>query len=273
MRYSWRYLRSNETLGRYPGEMNRYLGSNLLRRLGWRVLLVTGDTSVLDRWLWVKRHLRPGARTFDAGAGNGAFALGVQAMGSPVVAASFSESEMLEARERSQAVGLPVEFQVIDLRQLAAHVDGLGVFEQIICLEVIEHLLDDAGVVAGLAKTLAPGGQLLVTAPYAGHHPMYGEDRNPDPTEDGSHVRFGYTPEQLAGLLSDAGLVVAEEAFVTGVVSQTLTNIMRRLGAVLPSRLAWILTLPLRPLALLDPLVSRRCPYLSVAARAVRPVN
>lgn len=244
-----------------------------LKRLAWRFFLITGDTCVLDRWHWVAKHLRAEARTFDAGAGSGVFAFGAAAAGCEVVGASFSEAEMVEARRRARALGLSgVDFRVIDLRELADHVDVLGAFDQIFCLETIEHLTDDAGLLRTLAGMLSPGGQMIVTSPYVGHRPQLGEDIEPSPVEDGSHVRYGYTPERLESLLRDAGLQVQDQGFVSGRISQAITNVQRRLGGVVPARIAWLLTLPLRPIVLLDSVASRGHPYLCVAATAVRPL-
>src|SRR6476646_5828223 len=82
-----------------------YVGSvrdAIVRILGWRLLLVTGDPCVLDRWLWLRRHLRPGPlRTLDAGAGNGAFSMYAARLGNRVVAASFSADELEQARGRA----------------------------------------------------------------------------------------------------------------------------------------------------------------------------
>src|SRR5713226_5030967 len=71
----------------------------MLRILGWRALLIHGDPCVLDRWLWLRGHLRRGnARTFDAGAGNGGFSIYAARAGNDVVAASFSERELESVR-------------------------------------------------------------------------------------------------------------------------------------------------------------------------------
>jgi len=84
-------------------------------------------------------------------------------------------------------------------------------------------------------------------------------------------VRFGYAPEGLSQLLESAGLTVTELTFVSGKTPQRLTNWLRFLRRILPSRAAWLMTLPLRPLAVLDPFGTHDYPYLSVAARAGHP--
>ena len=246
----------------------------MLRAFGWSPLLIHGDPCVLDRWLWLRRHLRGGGlRTFDAGCGNGAFSIYAARAGNEVLAASFSPREQEDARRRAQALGVGgIDFRTIDLREIDDHRAGLGSFDQIICLETIEHLTDDEGLVSSLAAMLAPGGRLLLSTPFEGHHPLYTEERHPSPVEDGSHVRFGYSQERLREIVQGAGLTVESEAFVSGFVSQKLTDLMRWLTARLGRLPAWAIMLPLRSLVVLDAPLSRllRYPYLSVALSAVK---
>jgi len=247
----------------------------LLRVLGWRFLLVTGDPCVLDRWLWLRAHLRRGGlRTFDAGCGNGGFSIFAAKIGNQVVAASFSATEQESARRRADMLGVTgIDFRVIDLRELDDHRDALGTFDQIICLETIEHVGDDAGLVKSLAAMLKPEGQILLSTPFDGHRPLYTEELEPSPVEDGSHVRYGYSRERLRQIAAEAGLDVDGGAFISGVVSQKLTSLMRRLSARVGVLPAWVIVFPLRALVLLDAPLSRlmRYPHLSVALCAVKP--
>lgn len=246
----------------------------LLRVFGWRFLLVTGDPCVLDRWLWLRGRLRRGnMRTFDAGCGNGGFSIFAARTGNEVVAASFSPDEQQSARRRADALGVTsVDFRVIDLRELEDHRAALGMFDQIICLETIEHVTDDEGLVKSLAAMLKPGGQLLLSTPSDRHLPLHTEDPQPSPQEDGSHVRYGYSQERLCQIVDRAGLEVQDEGFVSGVVSQKLTDLMRRLTARIGLSPAWAIMLPLRTLAIFDrPLTALLgYPDLSVALRAVK---
>ncbi|HWX74799.1 MAG TPA: methyltransferase domain-containing protein, partial [Solirubrobacteraceae bacterium] len=180
----------------------------LLRALGWRSLLIHGDPCVLDRWRWLRANLRRGeVRTLDAGCGNGVFSIYAARQGNEVLAASFSASELDSARRRANLLGVDgIDFRVLDLRELEERRAELGRFDQIICLETIEHMDDDAGLVRSLADLLEPGGRLLLSTPFDGHHPLYTEELNPSATEDGSHVRYGYSPEQLRELVDGAGL-------------------------------------------------------------------
>jgi SAM-dependent methyltransferase len=247
----------------------------MLRAFGWSPLLINGDPCVLDRWLWLRRHLRVGrVRTFDAGCGNGAFSIYAAREGNDVVAASFSPREQEDARRRAGVVGImTIDFRQLDLREIEEHRASLGTFEQIICFETIEHILDDEGLVRSLVQMLAPGGQLLLTVPFDGHHPLLSEDPDPSPVEDGFHVRYGYSQERLREIAENAGLRVTDEAFVSGVVSQKLTNLMRGLIPRIGLPAAWAIMLPLRALVVLDRPLTRlmRYPHLSAALAAVKP--
>lgn len=246
----------------------------LLRVFGWRFLLVTGDPCVLDRWLWLRDHLRTGSlRTFDAGCGNGGFSIFAARVGNQVTAASFMSSEQQSARRRAEVLGVTgIDFRVIDLREIAHHRSNLGTFDQIICLETIEHVGDDEGLIKQLSAMLNPGGRILMSAPFNDHRPLYTEDAQPSPTEDGSHVRYGYSQERLRQIAADAGLDVDCESFISGIISQKLTNLMRRLSARVGLLGAWVIVLPLRAFVVLDAPLSKalRYPYLSVALCAVK---
>ncbi|HTY97811.1 MAG TPA: methyltransferase domain-containing protein [Solirubrobacteraceae bacterium] len=245
-----------------------------MRVLGWRSLLIHGDPCVLDRWLWLRSRLRPGPlRTLDAGCGNGAFSIYAARVGNEVLATSFSERELDDARRRTDLLGLRgVEFEVLDLRDVDQQGPRLGSFDQIICLETIEHLTDDQGLLTSLAGLLRPGGRVLLTTPFDGHRPLYSEERHPSPVEDGSHVRYGYSAGRLRELALSAGLEPQGVGYLSGVVSQRLTNLMRRMSLRLGRMPAWALMLPLRALVVLDRPLTRltRYPYLSIAMVAVK---
>jgi SAM-dependent methyltransferase len=223
----------------------------LIRILGWRAMMLHGDPCVVDRCVFARRYLRSGHfRTLDAGAGNGGFALMAASIGNEVLGLSFSSEEVRAARARAAIAGIrEASFRIGDLRELETFADELGTFDQMLCLEVIEHLNDDALLVQRLARLLRPGGRLILSTPAADHRPQFGEQISA--TEDGGHVRWGYKPERVAEIVQAAGLTLVEQGTVSGVVSQKLTNLMRR-GQELNQMLGWALVLPLRPLQLLD---------------------
>ena len=242
----------------------------LVRLFGWRALMIHGDPCVWDRYRWVRARLRGGGLTMlDAGAGNGGFTIFAAKQGNECLGLSFSEAEMSAAARRAALCGTDrARFEIRDLREVGE--EGLGAFDEIICLEVIEHLLDDAGLMRKLAASLGPGGRILLTTPHLSHRPLRGE-RLSD-SEDGGHVRWGYSEAGLRELAAGASLRAVEVGCVSGVVSQRLTDLQRRLAA--RNRvLGWALTLPLRVLQPLDRPLTRLLgyPHLSIALVAELP--
>ena len=239
--------------------------------LGWKAVLLYADPCTYDRWRWVERFSAGGpVRTMDAGSGNGAFAMFAASIGNEATALSYSADDQARAERRAQAVGLAgIRFPVGDLRELDRFAAELGTFDQVYCLEVIEHILDDRKLLRDLASVIRPGGRLLLTTPAADHRPFYGETISGH--EDGHHVRVGYTPEEMEALLAEAGFGEVTHHRVSGIVSQAGFNLMYRLNRVYP-HLGWIASLPLRLLRPLDGPLTRLAgfPHLSIGVVAVR---
>lgn len=235
---------------------------------------VTGDPYLFDRWRWLRRHLRPGPlRTLDAGCGAGTLSLYAAARGNQVVGISFDERLNALARRRATRFGLgDVRFLTADLRRLDHYGDALGHFDQVICFETIEHILDDAGLLAQLASLLLPNGRLLLTTPFAYHRRAPGEQVSL--CEDGRHVRWGYTHTGLATLLRQAGLRPVVEEYLSGAASQAIDRLEHAVRWRIP-QLRRPVTLGLRPLQLIDGPLTRFLQYppysVAIVASAEEP--
>ena len=73
-----------------------------------------------------------------------------------------------------------------------------GVFDVVVCTQVLEHVAEPERVLCELQRVLRPGGRLLLSAPQRWH-----EHQTP-------HDFFRYTSYGLEHLLDKAGLVVEE---------------------------------------------------------------
>lgn len=254
----------------------------LVRCLGWRALLIQGDPVVLERWKWLRSRF-PGSagrtssdrplRMLDAGCGNGAFALWGAARGYDVLGLSDTAEDLQKARSRASLLSLQQAiFEEYDLRRLGQDGERIGEFNAILCLEVIEHVLDDVGMLRGLAARLHPGGLLFLSTPSHDHRPLFGERAHLSGVEDGRHVRWGYSQEQLASVLVAAGLEPVEFLHFGGYLTQRLCGVIWRLQRIsLP--LAWVLTFPLRAVTLVDDRLTARLgiAFMSLGAVARKP--
>ncbi len=239
---------------------------SILKALGWPATLRFGDPLVVDRWRWLEPRLASGPiRTFDAGCGNGCFSFAAAARGNKVIAGSYDDGPIAKAVRRAQLFGLDnVKFITIDLRELDKRAAELGMFDQIICTECIEHIQNDEKLIRDLAKCLNPGGRLLLTTPEASHRALRHEKLSE--REDGGHVRWGYSAERLRVIFTAAGLRVRDVSYTSGWISQQLTNLMR----AKQERLAWALTYPLRILQPIDRIANGaiRHPWFGIAVVA-----
>lgn len=227
---------------------------------------------VFDRWKWLSRHLEPGPlRTLDAGCGSGAFTLYAAKIGNQAVGLSFDERNNEAARERAELLGIEnVRFLECDLRKLDAF-QNIGTFDQIICFETIEHIMNDRKLVADLSQRLRPGGRLLLTTPFAHYKTPF---RDPiSEIEDGGHVRRGYTHDEIKKLFAEADLEVEKAEYVSGLVSQILTYPIWHLNGI-AQRLFWMATFPLRIFQPLDEPLTRflRHPTFSIGVVGVKRV-
>ncbi len=95
-------------------------------------------------------------------------------------------------------------FAVADLESLSASTALHGQFDQVLLLDVIEHILDAPRALRQIHALAAEDGLLYITTPnrdWQGNADRIRVSRR----EDGWHVRNGYTFEQLESLLKDAG--------------------------------------------------------------------
>lgn len=137
----------------------------------------------------------------DAGCGDGllSLALAKRHPAWTIVGVDLREGMLEGARRRAQARSLSnVTFQAADLLQ---PLPASG-FDVVIALECLSEIPDDATALKTMAAALRPGGMLVVQVP----------DRDWVPVLRGSaatwreQVRQGYTAEQLAELIAEAGM-------------------------------------------------------------------
>ena len=189
-----------------------------------------------NAWLLSRAQPYLGPRVLDVGAGIGTFTAELARLSERVVAVEPDATDFALLRERFAG------HERVDVRELdALALTGAelgGPFDAAICFNVLEHIPDDAGALAGVASQLRPGGHLLLLVPA--HAALYGRiDRTV------GHVRR-YDARTLRARLREAGYTVADLRHV---------NPLGALGWLVSSRLLRREQVPEGPLKLYDKLV------------------
>ena len=78
---------------------------------------------------------------------------------------------------------------------------GRKKFDKIICVDVLEHIKDDALAIKNVGQYLKPGGMMLVTVPISPLKINYSQK----PKEKYGHVRKGYSYNELTAIAKSAG--------------------------------------------------------------------
>lgn len=192
------------------------------------------NLGIRSRRPMVRHFLRePNIRTLDVGSGNGFFAAQAarrSGIGSSVLSFSFNPDQIQKCQEFLPRLRVPagkLEFRVMTAQQVDQLTEP---FDQILLLEVIEHLDDDLAVVTNLARHLKPGGIMHVSTPDCWLGFWVGSlDRK---SAEGGHVRIGYTAERVEKLLTAAGLDIAYQTRLGG-LGMYLTPLLNRMSRLM----------------------------------------
>jgi len=156
-----------------------------------------------NEWLVARAKPFVGSRVLDFGAGTGTFTAALTAR-ADVVAIEPDPTFASRLRKRF-ADNARVAVVEADAAWLAG--DGpRGAFDTVLCLNVLEHIGDDALVLRSFHDCLVPGGHLLLLVPA--HRRLYGKiDRSV-----GHERRYSRGP--LRRLVEEAGLEPVEIRYV-----------------------------------------------------------
>jgi 2-polyprenyl-6-hydroxyphenyl methylase / 3-demethylubiquinone-9 3-methyltransferase len=179
-------------------------------------------------------HISPAARCLDLGCGDGGTAgiwLSEHAAGYVGVdisqpAVDDARARGLDARRIDDASALPFEH---------------GEFDAVVCIEVLEHLLEPQQAASEALRVLRPGGAFLVSVPNVAYWRRrlelgllarwnpFGDDLSTrEPWRD-PHIRF-FTPKLLRRMLEQAGFAEAETRGVGGSFLAELPAVRRFVG-------------------------------------------
>jgi 2-polyprenyl-6-hydroxyphenyl methylase/3-demethylubiquinone-9 3-methyltransferase len=153
------------------------------------------------------RHPLSGKTTLDVGCGAGLLCEPLARLGGAVTGVDAAPENIDAAKAHAALSGLPINYRA---GEIAAQ--GLGQFDVVTCMEVIEHVMDPPAFVAELVRHLRPDGLMLLSTPNrtaASRLFLVEAAERLGQVPRGTHDWNKFlTPEELTTLLADAGLDV-----------------------------------------------------------------
>ena len=165
--------------------------------------------SIDAHWHADSRNVRPlaGKSALDVGCGAGLLCEPLARLGASVTGVDAAEENIAVASDHARGGGLAIGYRHGDLAQL-----GLGQFDLVTAMEVIEHVADKAAFVAGLKAALAPGGLMVLSTPNRTASSrlllVEGAERIGMVPRGTHHWDDFIAPDELQRLLAEAGLIM-----------------------------------------------------------------
>ena len=150
-----------------------------------------------------------GKRALDVGCGAGLLCEPLARLGAQVTGVDAAEQNIAAANSHAAGAGLPIDYRHGELGSL-----GLGHFDLVTSMEVIEHVEDKQAFVAQLAAHLAPDGLMVLSTPnrtLKSRALLVGAAEALGAVPKGTHHWDDFvTPEELEVLLESAGMTMGE---------------------------------------------------------------
>jgi 2-polyprenyl-6-hydroxyphenyl methylase/3-demethylubiquinone-9 3-methyltransferase len=160
-----------------------------------------------DHWGGDRAAPRPlaGKRALDVGCGAGLLCEPIARLGAAVTGVDAAAENIAAARDHAAGSMLEIDYRGGDLATL-----GLGQFELVTAMEVIEHVADKRAFVSALAASLAPGGLMILSSPNRTAASrlllVEGAERAGMVPRGTHHWDDFITPDELREMLDEVGL-------------------------------------------------------------------
>lgn len=150
-------------------------------------------------------------RLLDVGGGTGATAAYLKSQG---LASQVGVVDQVASADATDGIDFHHSGDLEDLDFLDSVLAAEGPFDTILCLDILEHLVDPWGVVAHLHRALAPGGHIIASIPNVRHYRVSGGlffggrwDLADAGILDRTHLRF-FVKETAVELMTSSGLTL-----------------------------------------------------------------
>jgi 2-polyprenyl-6-hydroxyphenyl methylase / 3-demethylubiquinone-9 3-methyltransferase len=162
-------------------------------------------------WHLDSRGVKPlaGKAALDVGCGAGLLCEPLARLGAAVTGVDAAAENIAVAQAHAAGGGLGIDYRCGELGAM-----GLGSFDLVTALEVLEHVADKPSFLAALGAALAPGGLMVLSTPNRTAASrlllVEGAERLGMVPRGTHHWDDFVTPEELRALLAGAGLTMRE---------------------------------------------------------------
>ncbi len=179
-----------------------------------KLMRLTSQSPDLHSFLRItaaKKVFRKCAHTVDVGAGEGWFSIELsQCFNSPILSLAYSEEQYRSLKRNVEALGVSdlVSTGRDDAQTLASVRNGSA--DQILLLDVLEHVEEEASTLKAVNRVLKLGGRLVLSVPTPFYPEWFGDDFD----KTVGHKRH-YTVDALKGKLLSHGFMVQDFFYYT----------------------------------------------------------
>ena len=202
--------------------IKRSLGNVFNRSAGLRKLFYSLlDLLLLRAWHihkelreWGTKHKDSQVTILDAGAGYGQYSYWLQKRFKQcnILAVDVKEEQVTDCNKFFQSIGASnVIFAIGDLTKFS----NPGTYDLVVCVDVMEHILEDELVFRNFNTSMKPGAMLIISTPSdQGGSDVHGENETSFIEE---HVRDGYNIKDIEDKLRRAGFSKVDARYSYGV--------------------------------------------------------
>ena len=155
-----------------------------------------------------------GKAALDVGCGAGLLCEPLARLGAEVTGVDAAPANVEAAALHAEGAGLDIRYMAGEFATL-----GLGHFDLVTSLEVLEHVADKPAFLGGLAKHLVPDGLMVLSTPNRTPQSrllLVGAAEALGAVPKGTHHWDDFaTPDELRELLAEAGLTMGEPRGIT----------------------------------------------------------
>ena len=265
--YSYINWKVINNLNLYDSVFNKYI----FDALGIKSLLIKSDIVAHQRYNWFinKSKNFHNLNILDLGSGNCFLSFFLLKKNNYVTSVSFDNFNNEKAFCRSKKLGFKNHKIIFSDFKNGYDLKQNNLYDKVILLETLEHIKEDEILLKSINNVMRLGGEFIISTPFINFKSLLKSDYYLN-IGVGSHVRHGYSIEQLTKILKNSGFEITEYDYLTSNLINYLSQLLRFLAlkklSLFSTILKFILILPIK---VLDKYKLKQGNYIALVAKKI----